>query len=533
MLNPFVTKKLTVNLIKNLLYIGILTVTAFLPAQNKNVIAHETKISSIKKALNHAEQLKDSVKMAQQYVRLANFYKQLDLDSEALKNYHIAQAFYIKKDSFYININNNIASIHHKLKKFDEAKQYLNESVRISTNISYQKGLATATALLGGVAEKQGHYNEALAYQYTSLDIFQSLNDSTGLAMTNENIGSIYEDLEQFDKAYNYFKKAYDFESSETSDLKINILNNLGDVNRKAGRFKKSLEYTQQALNLAKATQNIEQEESGLKDMARAHAEMGKYQEAYNYLSQQNALNDQAFKRRNADLVSAMGVLYRVKEKEAKLHLLNKENQINKTRQVAIIIASCAMFIVFIGWFIYMKKRKKQEQKILKYKQQILQADLEIKIAQEAALKREIEAKISALTNYSLNMAHKNKMLSNVSKTLTNLKSRNADFVKSKIESLAKDIDFDLARGNEWTELMGYFGKIHPNFFEHLKSEVNTELSASELRLCMLLRLNLSSKEIASILHITPDSVRIARYRLRKKLPIDAKADLQGYLLNL
>ncbi|OBQ57243.1 tetratricopeptide repeat protein [Tamlana sp. s12] len=521
------------NLIENLLYIGVLTITTLSPAQDKNVIAHETKISSIKKALNHAEQLKDSVKMAQEYVHLASYYKNLGLDSEALKNYRVAQGLYIKKDTFYVNINNDIAAIHHKLKNFNDATLYLNESVNLSKNLSYQKGLATASALLGGVAEKQGNYEDALSYQYTSLEIFRVLKDSTGLAITNENIGSIYEDLEQYDKAYGYFKKAYDYESNESSDLKINILNNLGDVNRKRGHIQKSLEFTQQALTLAKSTQNIKQEESGLKDLARAYADMGNFQQAYQYLLKQNVLNDQAFKQRNADLVGAMEVLYHVKEKEAELSLLNKQNQINKTRQIAIIIASCAMFIVFMVWLIYLKKRKRQEQRILKYKQQILQADLDIKIAEEASLKREIESKISALTNYSLNIAHKNKMLSNVSKTLTNLKSRNADFVKSKIESLAKDIDFDLARGNEWNELMGYFGKIHPNFFENLNSEVNTKLSASELRLCMLLRLNLSSKEIASILHITPESVRIARYRLRKKLPIDAKADLQAYLLNL
>ncbi|AUS05598.1 tetratricopeptide repeat protein [Pseudotamlana carrageenivorans] len=521
------------NLIKNLLYISVFATTSLLPAQNKNALAHETKINRIKNALNRAEQLEDSVKMAQEHVHLANYYKNLGLESEALKNYREAQALYKKKDTFYIDVNNNMASIHHKLKNFDDAILYLNESVNLSKNMFYQKGLATASTLLGGVAEKQENYQEALSYQYTSLEIFQALKDSTGLAITNENIGSIYEDLEQFDKAYSYFKKAYDYESNETSDLKINILNNLGDVNRKRGHIKKSLQYTQQALNLARRTHNIEQEESGLKDLARAYAEMGNYKEAYHCLNKQKVLNDKAFKRRNVDLVSAMEVLYHVKEKEAELGLLNKQNQINKTRQFAIVIASCAMFIVFIVWLVYLKKRKKQEQNISKYKQQILQADLDIKIAQEASLKREIESKISALTNYSLHIAHKNKMLSHVSKTLNNLKNRNPDFVKSKIESLAKDIDFDLTRGNEWAELMGYFGKIHPNFFENLKSEVNTALSTSELRLCMLLRLNLTSKEIASILHITAESVRIARYRLRKKLPIDSKVDLQAYLLSL
>nr|WP_252723193.1 tetratricopeptide repeat protein [Tamlana agarivorans] len=471
--------------------------------------------------------------MAQVYVKLADFYKNLNLDSEALKNYHVAQEYYVKKDSFYIYANNQIAAIHHNLKQFREAKLYLDQSIEISKKINFQKGLATANSLFGGVAEKQGAYQKALRYQKQSLEIFETLGNSTGLATTYENMGSIYEDLEQYDLAHTYFQKAFDYEKAEASDLKINIINNLGDVNRKQGHFEKSLEYTQQALNLAKKTKNVSQKESALKDLARTYAEMGQFKNAYDFLYQQNTLNDEDFKRRNADLVSTMEILYHVKESEGQLVLLKKQNQINETRQFAILISSVAMFLMFVVLFIYMKKRKRQEQEILEYKQQILQKDLDAKTAEEEALKKEIDIKISALTNYSLNIAHKNKLLSDISKTLTNLKSRNGEFVKSKLEDLAKEIDFDLVNGNEWTELMGFFGKIHPDYFKNLKEAVNMELSASELRLCMLLRLNLSSKEIASILHITPDSVRIARYRLRKKLPIDSKTDLQGYLLNL
>jgi DNA-binding CsgD family transcriptional regulator len=80
---------------------------------------------------------------------------------------------------------------------------------------------------------------------------------------------------------------------------------------------------------------------------------------------------------------------------------------------------------------------------------------------------------------------------------------------------------------------MSYFGQIHPSFFSKLKNDAKENLSSSEMRLCMLLRLNLSSKEIGEILRITSDSVRIARYRLRKKLPLESKDDLQAYLLNL
>src|SRR5690606_5404799 len=85
----------------------------------------------------------------------------------------------------------------------------------------------------------------------------------------------------------------------------------------------------------------------------------------------------------------------------------------------------------------------------------------------------------------------------------------------------------------EWDEFMSYFKEIHPEFSKKLSVLSQNSLSPAELRLGMLLRLNLSTKEIASILRVTPDSVRVARHRLRKKLPIDQKEELVNFLIYL
>ena len=80
---------------------------------------------------------------------------------------------------------------------------------------------------------------------------------------------------------------------------------------------------------------------------------------------------------------------------------------------------------------------------------------------------------------------------------------------------------------------MSLFEDIHPSFTQKLNQAATQKLTATEMRLCMLLRLDLSSKEIASVLRITPDSVRVARYRLRKKLPLDSTDELVNFMLKL
>ncbi|TVQ74787.1 MAG: hypothetical protein EA363_01275 [Balneolaceae bacterium] len=79
-----------------------------------------------------------------------------------------------------------------------------------------------------------------------------------------------------------------------------------------------------------------------------------------------------------------------------------------------------------------------------------------------------------------------------------------------------------------------------PDYLTHRAPvcELPTEIKfpgchCTELRLCALLRLNLSSKEIASLLGISPSSVKIARYRLRKKLQLNTEESLTGYLTGM
>lgn len=74
------------------------------------------------------------------------------------------------------------------------------------------------------------------------------------------------------------------------------------------------------------------------------------------------------------------------------------------------------------------------------------------------------------------------------------------------------------------------FEKIYPSFGNAIQRMVS-DITSSEIRLCILMRLNLSSKEIAQSLNITVDSVNKARYRLRKKMGLTSNDDLYSFLL--
>jgi len=493
----------------------------------------DISLYKLKAELEAATLKSNAADIAKANLRLGDFFNHLKLYTEATKHYQAFLETHTSKDSLLVNVQNTLAGINLNLNKYEDAQHHALIGKHTSIELKYLKGQASSNLLLGSVAEKLGDYDEALDFQTESLSIFKTLNDSTGLAKTNENIGSIYEDLEQYNLAYTYFLTASRYAKNSDTDLQINITNNLGDIYRKTENYDEALVYTQNALQIAKTTNNETQQVSALKDMAKIYAALGNFEKAYTYLNNQRIASEDALVRNNMQLISAMEVMYGVRERKAEVELLNKQNQINKVRQQVIIIIASAVVLAFGLGLLYWIKRRKHEKHIFEYKQQLLQADLEKKTAEEQALNREIDIKISSLTNYSLHLAHKNKMLSDVSKTLSKLRGRQSDLVNKKLKELITHIELDINKNNEWTELMGYFSQIHPSFFKTLKNVASQKLSSSEMRLSMLLKLNLSSKEIAEILNITSDSVRIARYRLRKKLPLHSKEDLQGYLLNL
>ncbi|EIJ38710.1 hypothetical protein JoomaDRAFT_1701 [Galbibacter orientalis DSM 19592] len=489
----------------------------------------------LKKELTQAIDADNDTIVLQKYIEFADFYKKSGAVNEAIVNYQIADTILKdKKDTLRVYLKLQIGAVNFSVKQFEIAKSAYKEALEISEKIDYIKGEALAQSAIGSCFEKQGNYNKALFHQYKSLPLFEKIHDNIGLALVNENIGSIYEDKLAFDKAFNYFQKALDYiVLTDDVDRKINILNNLGDAKRKDGKYEEALIYTLQAKEMAIETSNKHQLESAYKDLSKNYALTNNYEKAYLNLGISDSIRDEILWRQNVQQVNALQALYGAKSKQAKIDLLVKENQVKSAHESLLILVIVVLLVLAVILYFYFKKRKENAIKLQHYKQKALQADLEKKKIIEENLQREIQLKTSSLSKYSLHLAHKNKTLSEVAHTLKNLKGRKQIDIQGKLTEVVEVINEDLSEKQEWEQFMGYFEQIHPSFFKKLEKKSVEELSPSELRLCTLLKLNLSSKEIASILRITPDSIRIARYRLRKKLTIASGDKLTRFLHQL
>ena len=158
-------------------------------------------------------------------------------------------------------------------------------------------------------------------------------------------------------------------------------------------------------------------------------------------------------------------------------------------------------------------------------KRKLLQAESEILRLKNANLETEVESKNSKLMFSSVQMAHKKEILSKIKDELA---ISSGD--KTKIRQVINQLDRELEGEDYWKEFNLYFEQIDKNFLKQLQKS-HPKLTKNDLRLCSLLRLNLSTKEIASILNISVRGVEQSRYRLKKRLQLDSQTELSKFIL--
>jgi DNA-binding CsgD family transcriptional regulator len=98
-----------------------------------------------------------------------------------------------------------------------------------------------------------------------------------------------------------------------------------------------------------------------------------------------------------------------------------------------------------------------------------------------------------------------------------------------KIKTQVRAIEF---KQNPWNDMVEKFKLLNPQFIQKIYKSY-PQLTQNDVELCSLIKMNLSTKEIAQILRITDQSVRTKKYRLIKKLNLTKETDLVTWVNTL
>lgn len=290
----------------------------------------------------------------------------------------------------------------------------------------------------------------------------------------------------------------------------------LGDLYSKKKEYEKALKYYNKSLKFI----NLKKQRIGIKvdllrKLAKINADLGKYKLAYQQIKKSKALGDKLFGSRS----SRNSELFEIKDEYRKTILANK--RIQESQRLQLIEAQndrfkfiiILLFLTLTAAFFIIRSIKRKHQ-------------FEKKLAEERA-NAEIEIKKKELAVTALQLMEKEKLLEEIKKGLDDVKEQKNDISVEKIKST-----ISVNSAKTWEEFEARFVQVNSSFYQSL-GEKHPNLSRNELKLCALVKLNFSTKEMAQLLGISTDGVNKARYRLRKKLNLQRDVNLVSYIYSI
>ena len=163
-------------------------------------------------------------------------------------------------------------------------------------------------------------------------------------------------------------------------------------------------------------------------------------------------------------------------------------------------------------------KRQAEQQQMQVVKNQMLEAELRNK-------NNELSLQTTALVKRNQAIQ---RLLEELEKQKETLGDRYPNKCYTRMKNLMEETLNDQA---DWVLFESYFNSTHQNFTDRLRQRYS-DLTAGDLRICCLLRMNLSTKEIASLMNVSVRAIELRRYRLRKRLELDGDKNLVDFLLD-
>jgi DNA-binding CsgD family transcriptional regulator/cell division protein FtsB len=184
-------------------------------------------------------------------------------------------------------------------------------------------------------------------------------------------------------------------------------------------------------------------------------------------------------------------------------------------RRIRNSIIGIVFLLMIVALLLYNRQRLRHA-----YHEQILgqerrKAEQELAIAQHQ------------LDDFTQNLKDKNALIEKFSADLQKLQERSAGEFTPEQSAILDELRLSaILTDAHWEDFRQRFEKVHGGFLQRLRIKL-PDLSPAETRFMALAKLQLNNKEMASILGISPDSIRMMRHRLRKKLALTEEGSLE------
>lgn len=474
----------------------------------------------------------------------ANYYSMLDY-GEALDNYLEAYTIALKhlEGNEEMIVLNNIAILYSKEGDYDKAEEYFRKAYDLALNSDNYRRAGLYGVNLGIVANQQNNLDEATKYLHKAKEM---LSDDVEVA--------ILADIALVD---NYYKRG---ELEKARALAQNILPQLSTTALMEEKFSlqiliskimEDLEDYSSAIDYAKrvisTAPNPENRMAAYEQLSEVYQKNNQFDKALQAKDSVILLTGTVNNLKNGKLYETNRVKFEVADYQREL-LQNKELRIKERNTLYTLLALALGIILLIAWalrnsyiknkqrrilhqrsreFIELELQKKESDNLLLEKQ--LHAKEAMAMLEEERLKNEIENRNRKLAAKALQISSRNELIKEVINSLTDQSEivKNT-FLSNKVRELKKLLKSD----SEWESFLTHFEEVNQGLLLRLRIR-HPELTANDVRFLSYLYMDLTTKEISSLLNITVEATRKRKERISTKLGLGDSSSVYSYITRI
>ncbi len=431
----------------------------------------------------------------------------------------------------------SLGSIINRMNEPDHALEYFREALAIQQRVGEEPGAASTFTNMGSAFEAKGLFDSALHFYRKGYNIRLLFREPRPIANSEYSLGSLFIRMNRYPEAITLFEAAR--ERYLVLDEKVGICMvelQLAVALDRSGKRVRAWETAQHALALAQETGNLAMTGQCYETLASLAASGRQYEEAYRFTLLARKISDTLAEQKKERVIKEMEGRFRLREANDKLEQLLLRDRVQR-KNILLLSLSIAALMVALFLTILLSR-----QKIMAHRRQkrLFEQDIIIREQQEALAQKErqllqetVETRERELAAKALEMLRINETLGGLITRLQHLSQAHPDCaeLEEKIGSMVREIEH-YTQQNAWREFDTIFRNIHREFYDRLLEKC-PDLTAAEIKIAALLKLNLSTKEIAAITMKSEEGIKSTRYRLRKKLHFTSDEHLIPFLLQL
>ena len=435
------------------------------------------------------------------------------------------------------NSTMNIGLVYADQKDYGRALENFQHAIQLFEKLHSRDRIGITYNKIGTVYLEKGDLDKSKDYLTRALQIHQQYRSGFGIMEGSNRMGLLYRELHNYDSAISFLERSLSLaEKSKDQEHTVKNLENLASVFILKKQFDKAKTLLDKAYPLAFKHQY----RKGLRDILNDYKEIyivrKDYARALDYTIRYEGIKDSIFGEEKAAQIANLELEYQqaqqqqaIKLREQQIQLLQQQTRFDRLINILLISGIGVLVLVAYLFFRFQRLRFNQKQEKLERDQQLSKIELENARLREVELTQSLEFKNKELTSYTVNFIRKNELIEKLKEKLDEIKKSLPD--SKELSSLYSLVNQTTGIDRDWEDFKRTFENVHHNFFGRLLEKF-PDLTQSELRLCALICLNLSIKEMASLMGISPDSVKTARYRLRKRFELKQEQNLTDFVIS-